>query len=118
MEPQDERRQFVRLNFSVDVIYHKVPPVEKEKLSLAKNISTGGICLIVYEELREQDALDLEIYLPEDKTAIQAKGRVIWVKEFIIGDISKGKRYDVGIDFLEINKNDLERINKYVFSHL
>jgi len=116
MEKREERRQFVRLNFLVDVVYHKVPPVEK--LSLAKNISTGGICLIVYEELKEQDTLDLEIYLPKDKTAIQAKGRVTWVKEFIIGDIPKGKRYDVGIEFLEIDKNDLEKINKYVFSHL
>ncbi len=118
MEPSQERRKFVRLNVLTDVIYTKLSPLEKEKLSLTKNISEGGICLIAYEELKESDALDLKIYLPEDKTPIRAIGRVAWVKEFIIGDISKGRRFDVGIEFIKIVNEDINKIDKYIFTHL
>ncbi len=117
MQEQDERRRFVRLNFLVDVVYHKRPSTEKEKLSLSKNISGGGICLIVYEELKKSQLLDLEIYLPKEEMPIKALGKTAWVNEFVIGDASKGVRYDVGIEFIKINKEDLDKVNKYVFEH-
>lgn len=118
MTKLEERREFVRLNALVDVVYAKHPALDKEKLSLAKNISKGGICLIVYQRLKKQDVLDLKIYLPEDKAPISVLGRVVWVKEFIIGDPSTGKRFDIGIEFIEIKDKELNKINKYVFSHL
>jgi c-di-GMP-binding flagellar brake protein YcgR len=118
MDTAEERRRFVRLNILADVIYKKVTPANREKLSLTKNISKGGICLIVYEELKEEDILELEIYLPEDKNPILAKGRIVWIKEFIVGDLSKGKRYDTGIEFIEANDEDLNKIDKYVFARL
>ncbi len=115
MENQQEGRRFVRLNALVDVVYKKLSFLEEE-LSLTKNISKGGICLIAYEELKESDILDLEIYLPEDKIPINATGRVVWVKEFIIGSPIKGKRFDAGIEFMEIKEEDLNRIDRYVFT--
>lgn len=118
MEPRQERRKFVRLNFLVDVIYRRYESSEKEKLSLSKNISTGGICLIAYGELKESDLLDLEIYLPDDNKPIKVMGRVVWVNEFIIGETPKGKRYDVGVEFIDIDQDDLTKIYKYVFGHL
>ena len=117
MPEQEERRKFVRLNFLADVVYHKHPSVEKETLSLTRNISGGGICLIVYEELKKAQLLDLEIYVSEDKIPIKALGKVVWTNEFVIGDASKGVRYDVGIEFIDIKKEDLARVNQYVFEH-
>jgi len=117
MQNNSERRKFVRLNLLVDVVYHKRPSTQKEKLSLSKNISGGGICLIVYEELKKSQLLELEIYLPEEETPIKALGKVAWVNEFVIGDASKGIRYDVGIEFVEIKGEDLGQVNKYVFEH-
>lgn len=114
----EEKRRFVRLNVLTDIVYTKRQAPEKEKLSLAKNISMGGICLIVYEELKKSDMLDLKIFLPEDKTPISAAGRVDWVKEFLIGDAYKGRRFDVGIEFIEISEENKNKINKYVFSHI
>ena len=113
---QEERRRYVRLNVLVDIAYGRCESLKKGQLTLAKNIGRGGICLIVYEEFKESDLLDLKIYLPESKTPISAVGRVVWVKEFIIGDISTGKRFDLGIEFLEIDEEDAKRIEKYIFS--
>ena len=117
MENAQEKRKFVRLSALVDVIYNKRAVTDKE-LSITRNISQGGICLIAYDRLNEQDVLDLKLYLPEDNTPIQAIGKVVWVKEFIIGSIEEGKRYDVGIEFMDIREEDANRVNKYVFSHI
>jgi len=117
MQDNSERRKFVRLNFLVDVVYHKHVPERKEKLSLTRNIGGGGICLIAYEKLEKSQVLDLNIYLAESKTPIKALGRVSWVNEFIVGDPTKGIRYDVGIEFVEIKEEDLAQVNKYVFEH-
>jgi len=114
---QRDQRKFVRLNFLVDVIYHKRQLTQKHKLTLSKNIGVGGICLIVYEKLIKGQLLELDIYLPKTNVPVKAIGRVSWVNEFIIGDPIKGKRYDVGIQFVEIKKNNLSKVNKYVFSH-
>jgi c-di-GMP-binding flagellar brake protein YcgR len=112
MDMQKERRRFARLNVLVDVVYKKHAGLDGNKLSLAKNISKGGICLIVYEELKESDTLELIMRLPEDNGTVSALGRVVWVKEFIIGD---NKRFDAGIEFIGIEEEDINKINKYVF---
>lgn len=114
----EERRKFVRLNILADVLYTKKALSEQEKVSLTKNISGGGICLIAYDDLHESDILDLQIYLPEDKAPITALGRVAWVNEFVVGDTSVGKRLDVGIEFIEIKENERVKIDKYVFTHV
>jgi len=113
----EDKRKFVRLNALVDVIYNRVSPSEKEKLSLTKNIGKGGICLIAYEELKVSDILDLKMFFPEEEALIHAIGKVVWIKEFFIGGMSQGKRYDVGIEFVKIKEEDADKLNKYVFTH-
>jgi c-di-GMP-binding flagellar brake protein YcgR len=116
--PQEERRKYLRLNALVDVAYnkHQQKPEEGLSLQLSKNISKGGICLIVYEEFKKDDLLDLRIYFPVVKAPIEAVARVAWVSEFTIGD-KIGKRYDMGIEFIKISDSDREKIDQYVFSH-
>lgn len=110
-----ERRKFARLNFSVEVTYRKHASKIEDKAALSKNISLGGICLIVYEDLKASQLLELEFHLPEDKAAVKALGRVAWTSEFVVADALSGKRLDAGIEFIKIGDNDLEKINKYVF---
>lgn len=113
----EERRKFIRLNMLTDVIYTKLPLQNRKELSLTKNIGQGGICIISYEMLKEQELLELKIYLPEDNVPINTIGRVAWTKEFIIGDSPReGKRYDVGLEFIKISDEDMDKIKKYVFT--
>lgn len=116
MQDTQERRKFARLNVLVDIIYTKRQQAEDKKLSLAKNISGGGICLIAYEELKESEILDLKIVLPKEKEPVKAVGRVAWAKEFIIGDASSGRRLDVGVEFLEIKDEDVNKIHQYLLT--
>ncbi|MCX7661427.1 MAG: PilZ domain-containing protein, partial [Candidatus Omnitrophica bacterium] len=79
------------------------------------NISKGGICFITYEELLPGNLLKLEIYLPGEKNPIRAFGRVAWSKRFTIASEKDywGDRYDVGVEFIEINDSDREKIENY-----
>ncbi len=117
MEENLEKRQFFRLNLLADVIYSKKQPSTKEGLTLTRNISKGGICLIVYEPLSVNDLLELNIFLPDSKNPIRVDGRVKWIREFTIGDPAKGKRFDVGIEYVDISDEDQNKIIKYVFAH-
>jgi Tfp pilus assembly protein PilZ len=116
MDRQQERRSFSRFNLLVDVSVSKRASSQKEKLLMTKNISQGGACIIAYEELKLGDLLDLKIHLPDSKEEIKVIGKVAWCKEFSIGNEQKGKRFDVGVEFVGLNDNTFEKINKYLFS--
>lgn len=112
----EERRKFVRLNFNVDISWEKSPDKNQNlevKDAKSKNISAGGICLIVYDEVKVGDCLNLKFTLPSE-LIIEAKGLIVWTNEFGIEDGGK-KCCDAGIQFLNISEDDMAKINKYVF---
>ena len=113
-----ERRRFPRLNVSVDIEYSIL---KKESLhgneSITKNISAGGICLIVYEDVKVGSLLDLKINISEINYSINVKGKVIWSSSFSIGSDQRD-RYDLGIEFTDINETDRQKISQYVFKLL
>ena len=114
----EERRKFARLNINVEINYTIIThPPHKQFIVPTKlrNLGAGGICLISREELRAGELLKLEIRPPENLPIIHAVGRVVWVKPFSLAE-EKGKRFDMGVEFIDISQEDRQRINKYVFS--
>lgn len=117
-DPFVEKRKFQRLSIQTEVVYNKEVTAKKEKKSLSKDISRGGICLIVYEKLEVSDILELKILLPDGIKPIQAKGRIVWVKKFLIeGPFGGGDRYDVGIEFIKINNKEKTELDKFLFTN-
>lgn len=115
----DERRKFVRLNFDVDVAWKKIPPLDSSNphRNSAKNISEGGICLITNEPVAVGDTLDLVIKLPA-QNVINAQGKVVWASEFEVIGATREKKYDAGVEFIQIRENEQEEIKKFVLRHL
>lgn len=114
----EERRKFPRLNLAVDIEYSLLQKETSLKIEgLSKNISSGGICLIVYEKVKIGDSLSLMINLPEGERPIQVQGIVKWIGEFIQSSDNKNS-WDVGIEFVGINEADREKLSKYVFRFL
>src|SRR3989338_2911418 len=112
----EERRKFLRLNINVDIRFSLVKDtVQIERKSKSVNISAGGICIMTGEPLKAGDLLKLEIILPENPPLVQAIGKVAWVKSFSYLD-ENVQRYDVGVEFVEIDEHERQRVNKYVFS--
>ena len=105
-------------DINVNVSWEKVPgqPPRESSKDQTRNISAGGICLIVYEKLRQGDVLKLDIELP-NKQVITSRGRVAWVKEFQMGRTDE-KKYDAGIEFMDINDQQRSDIRQFVFKVL
>ena len=108
-----EKRKFSRLNLSVLVDY-KIVHKDSSESGNTKNISAGGICLIVYEDIEIGSQLKLNIYLPEQDFPLLAEGRVVWKDDFIVGDDNR-IRFEVGIEFIKIDERDRQVIANYVF---
>ena len=112
-----ERREFPRLK-SAFVDYALIGKVSsKEISSLTENVSAKGICIFVPKEMKIDTLLSLKIYLPDGKGAVNAKGKVVWVKESAFLSVEGRKHFDLGIEFVEIDNNDRERICDYASQH-
>lgn len=115
----DERRRYPRLNFNVEVEYHKIDASRNpDKLTGTKNISIGGVCIVALDKLNVGDAISLKIYLPDEMPPIYTKGLVAWVEEFSVGSISTSKAFDAGIEFVDLKDDDKDRINKFVIQRM
>lgn len=120
MEPNNpavkEKRRYPRLNINVNVEY-SVLETSESVAGNTKNISAGGICLIVYEDIKPGTILKLQIYLPDNHNPIQATGKVVWrSKVEVVAD--KRVRFDTGIEFLDIKDSDRNIIAQHIFSLL
>lgn len=115
----EEKRRYPRLDINVDIEWKKISAAATDAVikGVSKNISEGGICLLVYEKLNTGDILSLDIKLPSGKM-IRSRGKVAWIKEFeIIGQkIEKG--YDAGIELVDVNEEDKKVLKEFVFRFL
>lgn len=110
----EEKRKHMRLNAYVDVVWEKIAnPVQQVsfKEDKTKNISEGGICLNINERVEIGELLDLVILLPSQKT-IRSRSRVQWVRESEVVT----KRFDVGVEFLNVSDQDQEELKAFIVS--
>jgi c-di-GMP-binding flagellar brake protein YcgR len=112
------KREFVRLRLNVRVDWKKI--IDKSDVvgkfpDTTRDISAGGLCLNMDEELAIGDRLQIRMELPSKKI-IDAQGKVVWIKEFGIDSRGEKRTYDTGIEFTAIRDEDREEINKFVLS--
>ena len=68
--PETERRRFPRLDASVGIEYSILGKAPLKETAFTKNISAGGICLIVYEKIEVNTILSLRINLCDNSDII------------------------------------------------
>ena len=89
----------------------------KRTKATSKNIGVHGIQFISKKDLTVGDIACLEIYFPGEDAPTYIEGEVRWCNKVR----EKGKKrptYNVGINFLTIEKEHVERILKYVCGDL
>ena len=97
-----ERRKFVRIDCPCRVIFHNPERVVDTRV---RNISAGGVRVVLGEEVKEHDAVGLEVYLTPE--GVKCEGRVVWV-------IAQKGEFDCGIEFYEIADKDRLFIDEFV----
>ena len=108
-----ERREFVRIQFPCEIV---LPGSEEKIISTkAENISAGGIRVMLKEELYPASLVNLDIYGIKENP-ITCVGKIIWVFKRELHHSEPVVLYDTGIEFHEIQKEDIDAIKKLIAS--
>lgn len=111
MKEHKEKRRFPRLPAYHLAKYAKSsgPGTAVKVIASVKDISGGGACIEVKEDLPLQAILQLYIQFPGTNGAIPCLAKVAW-KKFI----KSLNRYRVGVQFLEIDDISRRGISEHV----
>lgn len=101
-----EKRKFPRFRMSVPVEYRMLRgSPEAKKGSVISDISAGGVRFITDEFLAFTARMVLDITLPIPERPVSAVSKVAWIKKLPIGE-----KYEIGNQFLEMSKDDKDRL--------
>jgi c-di-GMP-binding flagellar brake protein YcgR len=101
-----DKRRFPRADFPCKIIIFKKG--QQEKFSThTENIGAGGVCVILKNALDRFSLVDLVLYIEEGKPPIKCEARVVWA-------VKSKDVFDIGIEFININKQDVARIERIV----
>jgi len=106
--PKDERRQHTRIFGSV-IEYSYVDLMDYCSTAFVKDISLGGICIYVHEDIPERTQLLLFVHLFENEMPVETKGEVVWKK-----NSNYFNCFDIGIKFIDISLRGKEELTKYI----
>jgi hypothetical protein len=105
----DERRQHVRLESSLPVMYWLSPDDRAPQPSVTKNVSGGGVCLYVNEPLPLGTTLQVQRRLPEHDRTCSFTAEVAWCGASPAAPIGRGPVM-TGPRFLEIAADNRQQI--------
>lgn len=104
-------RKFPRLESTLDV--HLKASNGTSELSHAKNIGIGGLCVLGENKYNIYENLHLSFTLPVNQDSIQCQAQVVWLVKTHIED---KERFDIGLEFKGLKKQDKDKIEHYVAS--
>ncbi|MBU3912366.1 MAG: PilZ domain-containing protein [Candidatus Omnitrophica bacterium] len=97
-----ERRRFVRFGEEMKIRYNLKQNSSTFHDSKTSDVSRKGLCIIAYEKLKKNTAMNLEIEVPGFSKTVHATGQVMWTKELKSSD-EKGRRlFYTGVRFFKI----------------
>ena len=106
----DERRKHKRLDSALAVRYRNLRRNDSQIAeSLSKNISEGGVCFNSNEFISLACRLIVEISLPTAPKPVKAISKVAWIRKLPSSD-----QYQIGNHFLEITREDKDRISGFI----
>jgi len=113
-----QRREYYRLDCLLKVQYRQVKSINKEynedipfKKTFAKNLSGGGISLMLEEKIEVGKILECEIF-NEQSRSVRFFGKVLRFERTGMEDRFK---YEAGIAYIKINNSDRDAVVKYIF---
>jgi len=109
-----ERRRYPRLK-GATVEYVAIGKANPKEVSFTEDISAVGIRILASENIDIDTILLLKIYLPSHNEAVKVKGRVVWTRQsrFLRREGKKAEHYDIGLEFIDINDDDQQKICQY-----
>ena len=107
MKGFEERRRYPRFNTHLPVRFQLKESASKFGHTLSRDISEGGIRLILNEFLRPKTEVFLETIV---------LGRVILPKAAVVWShrIPHSDNYQIGLEFLEMDRIERQKLKEYI----
>lgn len=103
-----EKRVFTRLK-THHLIKYRVLSSREKTLSFVRNISAGGVLFYSEEELPLDSTLEMKINIPPNTEPVNVIAKVVRSHP-----LKKVGGYEVGVEFVHIEEEDRELINKRI----
>lgn len=112
-----ERRKFARMNYTTSIKWKNLATSAEGTsliVDISKDISAGGIRMILNTMLEVGEEIFVKFRFPPNKI-FNLKGQVRWSKKVELSS-EKGKNtiYYAGIEFLDMNDEDIDSIDQIV----
>lgn len=105
-----ERRESPRVNTAMSVQYRGIRQTDDSVVgAIARDISVGGIRLLVNEFVSVFTRLVLEVALPSSPKPVTVISKVAWVRKR-----PHGEQYEVGMQFMDIAEEDRRDISDFI----
>lgn len=106
-----DRRGSIRLKIPIAVEYNTPENLRIHK-AITKDISAEGARFEAHDKyLRQDEIVDMKLFIPGLETDIAAKGKVIWKRRLSLEDKSP---FDIGIEFDQIDENGKNPFLKFL----
>lgn len=113
-----ERRRAVRLEIPLPVKYTAIPPHNHNSQSVTRNISKGGIQMLIYEKLNVGDIINLELKLDNKSEPITGQGQIVWLQDAPSESAKEGKRVFIsGIKFIDLNSKNEQKVSDFIYTN-
>jgi len=105
-----ERRQYPRVNTTMSIQYRGIRQASDSVMgAIARDISSGGIRVLVNEFISVFTRLVVEVYIPSTSEAVKVVSKVAWIQKR-----PHGEQYEVGMQFMDMAEEDRRNISEFV----
>jgi len=106
----EDKRRYKRIDSSVPIRYKNLRATAELPIgATSRNISGGGVCFHTNKFISLACRLVVEISIPTSQKPVKAISKVAWIRR-----IPSTDQYELGNQFLEINKEDKANILSFV----
>ena len=111
-----DRRKFPRVKYPcLVVLRHGSGESEKEViLTHTENLGMGGVCVILKQNVKMFSPVEIELDLLDLGAHIKCNGKVVWNVRRKMEDTVKPLYYDIGIEFVDLDKKENARLEEIV----
>jgi hypothetical protein len=111
-----EHRRFIRLSNAIQANCRLLDDNETTPISPTKDVSNGGIAILLEKPFKPQSLVELQIKLPDHDRLLTFDGFVVWSKK--VTGPEKKERYLTGVSFAEAAREDNQVLKDYIASHI
>ena len=105
-----DRRRFTRIDSTVPLQYKKLKESSEGTIgAITQDVSEGGAKFLANEFLPLATRLVVELFLPAQPKPIKAISKVAWIRK-----APSGEQYEIGNQFLDVDKGDKNQLSEYV----